>query len=70
MSSYIFKEWRNVIFKPYEIEYNDKCLLIMDNVASYISKESILFLEEKKNRINFNTFWFNIRISTIGHFYE
>ena len=46
---YIFKELVNLIFKPYEIEYGDKCLLIMDKSASYVSKKSILFLEEKSD---------------------
>lgn len=47
-TSSIFKEWVNVVFKPYEIEYGNKCLLIMDKAASNVSKESFLFLEEKK----------------------
>lgn len=35
MSSYIFKEWVNVVFKPYEIEYGDKYLLIIDKAPSH-----------------------------------
>ena len=37
-TSSIFKEWVNFIFKPYEIEYGDKCILIMDKAARHISK--------------------------------
>lgn len=45
-----FKEWIKE-FKPYEKEYADKCLLILDKVSGHISKESLSFLEEKN--INF-----------------
>lgn len=47
----IFKEWIKVIFQPYEKEYGDKCILIMDKASSHISKESLSFLKE--NNIEF-----------------
>ena len=50
-TSYIFKEWIKKIFIPYEKEYCDKCLLILDKASGHISKESLSFLEEKN--INF-----------------
>ena len=50
-TSYIFKEWIKEIFIPYEKEYCDKCLLILDKASGHISNESLSFLEQKN--INF-----------------
>ena len=47
----LFKEWINVVFKPYEEEYGDKCLLIMDKASSHISKNALTYLND--NEINY-----------------
>ena len=47
-TSYLFIEWIKAVFLPYEKEYGEKCLLIMDKASSHISKDSLSILEEKK----------------------
>ena len=42
-TSYIFKEWIKEIFIPYEKEYGDKCLLLLDKASGHISKDSLFF---------------------------
>ena len=42
-----FKEWIKEIFIPYEKEYGDKCLLLLDKASGHILKDSLSFLEEK-----------------------
>ena len=51
-TTFIFKKWINNVFKKYKKNLGCKCLLIMDKALSYISKESINFLQE--NNIAYN----------------
>ena len=39
----LFQEWIKMVFLPYEKEYGEKCLLIMDKASGYISKDSLFF---------------------------
>lgn len=42
-TSYIFKEWIKEIFLPYEKEYGNKCLLILDKASGISQRNLYLF---------------------------
>lgn len=50
-SKFIFTEWIKKVFKPYEKDIGDKCLLIIDKASTHASNESLEIL--KNNDINY-----------------
>ena len=43
--NFIFKEWIQKVFKPYEKSLGDKCLLIIDKASSHASNDSLEILK-------------------------
>ena len=50
-TSSLFQEWIKLVFLPYEKEYGEKCLLIIDKALGHISKDSLSFFDG--NKINY-----------------